>query len=300
MNYLPPPPIEEEEAWFRHTHWAARREHHRPHGKVQLRKIQRRKILQLRVGAVVEYDAETGKNRIRANYCHNRLCEPCMRAKANLMAANLTARLECPPEGNYRFVTLTLKHSDAPLREQIDRLYASWKKLRADKLWKDSQKGGAAVLEVKLSDQDQKWHPHLHIVTEGGYIDQRDLSTAWYSITGDSFKVDIRALRSAKDACHYLSKYITKGVTANVWDRDDTALEWMCSMRGVRTAATFGSWRGYKLLAKPKDDREWVSLGLLTKIVQQARSGDRQAIGLLDALSLSKQYNPNRKRTTPA
>jgi hypothetical protein len=42
----------------------------------------------------IEYSQELQKHRIRANYCKSRHCEPCARAKANLIARNLRTELE--------------------------------------------------------------------------------------------------------------------------------------------------------------------------------------------------------------
>jgi hypothetical protein len=290
-------PAVEQEIWFRHTHWAAKR-------RLVLAALKAsgtsstslESFYNCGADCVVEIDAETKQYRLRATYCHNRHCEPCQRAKANMLAANLRAKLEDGKEHQYRFITLTLKHNTEPLADQIHRLYASFKKLRNTKFWKESQIGGAVVLEVKWKPETRHWHPHLHIIAEGSFIRKQDLSKYWGLITGDSFIVDIRSLDSGKDAAHYVAKYVSKGTNNEVWHDADAAQEWITAMKGVRTAATYGTWRGFKLLQHKKDEADWRPVGLLRIIVDNARAGDQVYIRLLDALINAKQYDPHKKR----
>lgn len=239
--------------------------------------------------AIVEYSETAQRYRIRANYCRNRHCQPCMRAKANKIARNLETRLTASsatpgraPQVEYRFITLTLAHSDAPLADQIKRLYASFRRVRSRDLWKRSQRGGAFMLEVKRSKTG--WHPHLHIVTGGSFINQRALSELWREVTGDSFIVDVRAVRSAHDAAYYVSKYITKGTSADVWDDEDAAQEWITASKGVRTCSTFGNWRGESLLKSIDPHDDWRALVSFNKLIDDVRDRRAGSELLLDEL----------------
>lgn len=287
----------EGETWFRHTHW----EHKRKLVRAALLKaaISSRTLERFDncgCGAMIHYHHETKKYKVQATYCHNRHCEPCARAKANLMAANLRERLAETPNGRYRFITLTLKHSDTPLREQIDRLYAAFKKLRTQKLWKETQHGGCSILEVKWDPDTALWHPHLHIVAEGGFIQQNELSAAWLEITGDSRIVDIRALKNERDAAHYVAKYISKGTNNEVWYNEGATEEWIAATQGLRTATTFGKWRGFKLLQKPKTESGWVPVISLQGMMNAARKGDERAMAIMAQLIAETQYNPHKSR----
>lgn len=255
--------------------------------------------------AVVEFCRETNKYRVVGNTCKNRHCEPCQRAKANLLAANLRGKLEQKAKGRYRFVTLTLKHNEAPLREQIDRIYDCFKSLRKSQCWKSTQVGGAAILEIKWNPKDFHgndtkacWHVHLHVITEGGFLAQQTLSDAWQAATGDSYMVDIRALNEGKDAAHYVAKYVSKGTNDEVWTDPNARQEWILAMKGTRTAATYGSWRGFALLGKIADKQEWTRIGTLTYIASQAQAGEPWAIGALQAINLDCKYDPHKKRKT--
>lgn len=292
-----PPVADPQETDFRHQHWKDKRD--------RLLKILPRagttqtsfeSFLQCGAECYVEHEATEGRYRLRGCYCHNRHCEPCMKAKANLLRGNLVDRLHGRTEFQYRFVTLTLKHTDTPLRDQIDRLYASFKKLRNSKLWKTNQKGGCMILETKWNPDTGEWHPHLHIMAEGEHMMKERLSEEWYAATGDSYVVDIKLMQTDKDAAFYVAKYVSKGTNADVYFNDEACIEYICAMRGTRSCATFGSWRGFKLLAKPTDARKWSTVGSLTGIIKAANANEPWAIKMLDLINAHLQYNPHRPR----
>jgi hypothetical protein len=287
-----------EETHFRHTHWQGKRAQVRTAlaaAGTPTRQLEA--FEQCGSECLVLYSQEAKKYKLASNTCKCRHCEPCAKSKANLLAANLRSKLEKSPAGRYRFVTLTLRHSDAPLTDQIKRLQKSFKKLRTTKLWKSSQKGGCAILEIKWKKESRRWHPHLHVIAEGSYLQQAALSGAWLAATGDSPIVDIRALNNERDAAHYVAKYMSKGTNNEVWCDPQAAVEWVSAMRGTRSAATWGSWRGYKLLEHLKDDSVYKPIGLLTNIVRAANNAETWAIGLLDAITRDLQYNPHKPRT---
>jgi hypothetical protein len=290
-------PINADETWFRHHFWRAKR------AKVMATLAAAGTGIAAmcafsNCGAecVLEWCEEEKRHRIRGSYCHNRHCEPCMRAKASLLARNLRDKLASNPNGQYRFITLTLRHTKTPLADQIKRLNTCFKKLRASKVWTTTQRGGAAMLEVKWDPETREWHPHLHVVGEGVFLDKRELESAWHKATGDSFVIDIRCITKGKDVAYYVAKYVSKGTNREVWDDPAAAVEWVVAMRGVRSCATFGNWRGHKLLAQPKDKAEWRPVARLSQVIAKARAGHLQSILLLESLQEALQYNPNKKR----
>ncbi len=128
------------------------------------------------------------------------------------------------------------------------------------------------MLEVKRSKSGEHWHPHLHLITEGDWINGRQLSEQWLKVTGDSNVADVRRIDSGKDVCAYVCKYVTKGVDGKVWEKDDWADEWICSTKGVRVAATFGSWRGYQLLQVNNKADDWTPVSTFQKKCGPTRS----------------------------
>lgn len=57
---------------------------------------------------------------------------------------------------------------------------------------------------------------HIHMVLDSNYIPQRKISTIWKAVTGDSYIVDVRAVRGKRGAARYLAKYLTKALGIDV------------------------------------------------------------------------------------
>lgn len=271
------------ELQWRHSHWWARRERiiaAMAAGDVSWRR--REAFMHCGACARTQWSATEGRRRIAASYCHDRNCEPCMRAKANKLAKNLETRLHERPAGKYRFVTLTLRHSDDPLDKSLKHLVKSFRRLRASKWWKERAHGGAVTIEVKLSETG--WHPHLHIVLDSEWMNQDELSDAWNKATGGSFIVDVRALKDAHDAAFYVAKYVTKGTSPSVWADNATANEWISASKAVRMCSTFGTWRGFALTANGTDPGDWETEDTLDRLICRASEGDRVAADILLSL----------------
>lgn len=299
IHYVDGPDITEDEAWFRHYNWAEKRK--RVREAIATTTTSRNALASFdNCGSdcAIEWSEVKQKHRVIGCYCHNRHCEPCMRAKSALITQNLRDQMKKSEKKQHRFITLTLRHSDAPLKDQIKRLYSCYKSLRGRPEWKSSQKGGAATLEVKWIPKTSKWHPHLHIISQGNYLNTYWLSQTWKDITGDSHVVDIRLISADKDVAYYVGKYVTKGTNQEVWDDPTVAAEWVKSVKGVRMCATFGTWRGFKLLARAKEVKgEWTHVASLASMVRRAQAGEVHALELLRILTETQQYNPNRKRS---
>lgn len=297
-EYLDQPlmPLTESESNFRHGHWRERRAiitRHLAACGTSSRTLERWDCCGS--DAWLYFNPSLNRYRINASYCKNRHCEPCMRAKANKLASNLRAKLKERSDAGkkYRFITLSMAHTDKPLTEQIKRMYACFKKLRATKAWKTSQHGGCFTAEIKWEPDSPSnktrvqngdrplWHPHLHIISEGTFLHQVDLSELWRQITGDSFIVHIRMLEDAKEAAFYLSKYVTKSTNAAVWKDNEAASEWICASRGLRSAATFGNWRGFALLKNPPIDPGWERQCSMDALIARAARGELHAQNVL-------------------
>lgn len=218
--------------------------------------------------------------RLLANNCHSRWCIPCARQRAALISANLRAQVENRP---HRFLTLTLKASLAPLADQLDRLYAAFRKLRTTKLWKRTVRGGACVLEVKAPWHRTGWHPHLHIIFDGKYLPQNAVSAEWWRITGDSFIVDVRYLPNNEHVARYVTKYVAKPYSRTVINRPERLVELITALRSRRLVLTFGSWRGFRL-TENTDKTEWNALCPLQVLLERVDNGDDAADLVLSQL----------------
>jgi hypothetical protein len=211
--------------------------------------------------------------RLVANCCHNRFCIPCATARARRMKANL--HIHCKSM-KLRFITLTLKHSPTPLTDQLKRLHRDFAELRRRAAWKEHVNGGAAFVEVKVGSRDGLWHPHLHLLCEGTFWRQKDISALWHRVTGDSSIVDVREVDDLEKAGHYCVKYVTKPADASVYQDPSKLQEMMLAMKGSRLCLSFGTWRGFKLTEIPDDGREWVNVRSVERIIVGAAAGNAE------------------------
>lgn len=274
------PPATPEETTWRHSHWKERRE------RVRQTLLQTgaseatiNRFDECGSECVVQYSPSRDTWRLRANYCHNRHCEPCRRQQANRLAMNIREKLAEARPGTIRFITLTLAHKDEPLLEQVKRLLASFRRLRSHAAWKASQDGGVAMVEIKLGNSG--WHAHLHVLSEGRWIDQHALSAAWHKATGDSWVVDVRRVDDGAKASAYITKYVTKGCSTNVWLDRSRAQEYVIATRGLRAASTYGTWRGTQLSKMPTGINDWQTQISLRKLLALGKSGQPAAVRLL-------------------
>lgn len=225
------------------------------------------------------------EHRIVCNCCHHRFCIPCMREEARTIQSNLHELLA---KERTRFITLTLRHSPTPLKDQIDRIFQSFNKLRQRQSWKSHVEGGAAFLEIKLSDRTGCFHVHLHILAVGSFWKSSDISAEWHAVTGDSYIVDVRDVKQSDEVARYVTKYVTKPADDSVL-RDESKLdEFIIALRGRRLLTTFGTWRGKKLREKIKGEHEWKTIIRFEDVVRRSRIGDDEAIAILKLLSKRK------------
>lgn len=295
------PIADPDESEFRHMHWQRTRDkvlHTMQHCHQSPHAIDR--FVNCGAECMVEWSDKAGRYRVKASFCKCRHCRPCANNRGNLIRINLQKKLEAGTAqecDRFRFITLTKRHSTRPLNDQIADLYRDFKILRRSKLWTRTQRGGAVLFEITIGE-DGNWHPHLHIVSEGDFIRQDKLANEWMRLTGGSFKVDVRAINSAKDVAAYVCKYVSKGVPDAIWNNPSKAQEWLTASKGLRSCATFGKWRGFKLLAKdPANDHDdWKPVGLLSRFCADARAGHVYALEMLRVLADCLQYDPTRVR----
>lgn len=269
---------------WRHQHWWNTREKIRNHlrtGVLGMGLYDR--FSNCGAMASVQWSKQNQTHRVSAVLCKSRHCEPCMRQKAGRIAGNLKEKMrKCPP-GSFRFLTLTLRHDrDTRLKPQIARILKHFRALRALPVWKKTQRGGAFTLEIKHTPNG--WHPHLHVIAEGNWMSRDALRDAWIKITGDSFQADIRRIPDADALAGYVVKYVTKSTSKEVWDNDAIAKEYLEGVKGTRTCATLGSWRGLKLTEPKIKVDDWEHVASLAQVMQDAK--DRQPYALAIILSL--------------
>jgi len=276
-------PISPMEATFRHSGWRHDRE--RVWSAMLALHVSRNRLNRFAncgSGCVVEFNHDQNRLRLRGNYCHDRWCLPCSRARARFIASNLLAAVRTAE--SVRAITLTLRHTQTPLAAQIDRIYACFKQLKAHPIWKSHVGGGAAFLEIVQSQDRSGWHPHLHVIAEGTFFPHEQLSRTWYEITGDSSITFIQAPRDFNTIGHYVCKYATKAAEHTIYDQPEALAEAMSATRGRHLCQCFGTWRGVELTPKAFDGVGWVRISSLNKLLAEAQDGNAQAQRFLSLL----------------
>lgn len=225
---------------------------------------------------VLRHKTDRSRFKLVANTCRDRLCVRCAGMRTATVRTNLIAFLD---GRETRFITLTLKHRDVPLWDQVNRLYKCFRRLRQRTLWKERVTGGCALLELTYNHQTQRWHPHLHTVIEGGFLPREDLSRAWLDVTGDSWNVDIRLVKNDLRAAHYVTKYLTKPLPTDVLREQHLLEEAVPALAHRRFIVTFGTWLTAKLTKEPSE-HDWD----LFERVQAYTCGYQQLPDLTDAV----------------
>lgn len=242
---------------------------------------------------VLEQSTANGQMRLRGNFCEYRTCPHCARGRAAQLAARFEAYIGKPKRNEWRFLTLTLSHSDAPLRDQLKHLRESFRRLRRHKVWKESQIYGRGVIEVTYNSKTRRWHPHLHVLSRGNFIKQSHLSAAWKIASEGSYIVSVERIDSTSKASRYVSKYC--GKPPELLDEGDAGglmSEYYMAVRNSKMVIAFGDGPPlprYEDIEKPaQGEDEWVVIGNLHDILKKANAGDEHAQKLLRHLEGSR------------
>lgn len=226
----------------------------------------------------------SGEIRVAAGRCNLRWCPLCIKTKRFIMRQSITPWVKSAK--GTKFLTFTLKHSADSINDQIDKLYTSFQKIRRSKIWKKSVAGGLWFFQIKQSKTDELWHPHLHVIVDAKFMQQKTLSELWLSITDDSNIVDIRAVKDAKKAADYVSRYAT--APCNLEDfTHEKAVEVVEALAGRRICGTFGTGKQIQLVPKKCPDADaWETLGSYFEVI--TNQGDN---GRFDIIFLSWKLN---------
>lgn len=213
-----------------------------------------------------------GRLRCLEMRCKSRMCPICSRRRTATVThrvAEAVRRMNSP-----RLITLTLRSSDAPLREQLLRIRRCFAELRRTASWKQHVIGGTYTLEISYNAKRKQWHPHLHVIADGTFFSQSLLSANWLRATGDSNVVDIRKVNSAKEAAAYIAGYVSK-TSSPVRFPDEVVAEWAIETRGLRFVQQFGSLHGVKLDPGDKPQKLPTDLHPIGGVDKLSRAADR-------------------------
>lgn len=228
-------------------------------------------------------DPETWLIKSQSNSCRLRWCPMCAEAHVNIIAHNCFEFLS--KQKDVRFLTLTMKHSDLPLSEQIRLMKKCFIKLGRRVGWKKYVTGSIPFLHVKRNPDNTEWHVHLHIILTGSYVPQEWLSSEWLKVTGDSIIVHIKAAHTEKELGLTIKDFTRyAGCPANLLKIPiEHQLEVVHAFEGIRVCWTTGIC-GAVSLSPPKynkDDSKLINLGRDSTIRRRAAAGDLNALRIL-------------------
>lgn len=276
------PPASATETAFRHGSWLSDRQRVQEAMRVAAAPASRcERFDNCGSDCVVFVDTETHEYSLRANYCHDRLCVPCLRARSRRVQENLTR--VCGIE-KLRFITLTLAIDERGLSDRLDFLLESFVRLRAQKQWKKCVKAGAYFVEITRGKHGTHWHVHVHALITGSYLPQEDLREMWRKASKGSHIVDIRKVASNESAVSYVAKYATKGIDHGVLHDPIALAEAVKSLVGRRMLGTFGEWRNLGDLDISVDYGTKKRVGRIDDIAAAALMGETWAIGVMKGL----------------
>jgi len=208
---------------------------------------------------------------VKAHTCKQHLlCPFCaMRRSGKFVAKNLPKVEQVINENRSRIpvmVTFTVKNGP-DLQERFTHLRNAHRRLNQrrrnhiqGRTYTEWAKVAGGITSYEFTKQDEgDWHPHIHaLVMLDDFIDQKALSAEWFDITGDSFVVDIRRIRSNPNAggldiasgllevCKYALKFHDMTLP-------DTWLAYQ-TLRTRRLVDSFGILRGVQVPENLLDD----------------------------------------------
>ncbi|MBA7623493.1 hypothetical protein ES703_30889 [subsurface metagenome] len=202
---------------------------------------------------------DTGEVRVSSHHCNLRWC-PMDGASRQAWNATETRRWFIGVH-NPRLVTLTMKHNDLPLKEQIDILYHNFEKFRRRKFFKDRCLGGVWFFHIKKSKNDHRWHPHIHMLIDSDFLEQKVISKLWHKITGDSKIVHIKAVTNPTNSVQHAARYCAEPCDLSGLS-DIDALEVYYALKDRRICGSWGTARKISFRPKsPEDSKKWKWVG---------------------------------------
>jgi hypothetical protein len=236
-------------------------------------------------------DKATGEVKIMTDSCRQRWCPMCADQKAKYAKESTRRWIETLEKP--RFLTLTLKHCEESLKSQIEFLQDCFRRIRYRAFWKRNVTGGIWFLQVHRSKHDQLWHPHLHILLDGNYMEAAEVSALWDLVTFGSPVINIKQIKDVEYAAKYVARYSSRParfVTMKKGTQEvesimplDDRIEMITALHGKRLSGTFGTAKAVTLTPpKIENTSEWQQIGFFDEIVENAAT-DPNARAVLDA-----------------
>jgi len=223
-----------------------------------------------RTYASLRRDALSGDVKVFGDSCRERWCPMCAGQKAayakdqtEIYVKSLTAP---------RFLTFTLRNNESDLKTQVSFLQQSFARIRSRAYWKKNVKGGIWFLQVKRGKNSGCWHPHLHILLDGNYMEAGRLSALWELVTYGSPIIDIRRIHNAESAASYVARYTARPAALAEMPLADR-IEVIEALFRKRLSGTFGNGKTVTLTPpKIESDADWNYIGNFDDITKRAET----------------------------
>jgi len=214
-------------------------------------------------------DRVSGDVKIMTDSCRQRWCPMCANQKASFTKNSVQQWIESLESP--RFLTLTLKHCEEPLLPQIEFLQDAFRRLRMRIWWKKRVFGGVWFLQVHRSKVDGLWHPHLHILLDGKYMEQGKLSDLWDLVTWGSMVLEITRIHNPEDSAKYVARYSARPAKFAEMALADR-VEMIEALKGKRLSGTFGTAKVITLTPpKIESGNDWLKIGYYDSLVKDAK-----------------------------
>ena len=225
-------------------------------------------------------DQVTGEVRLATNGCGLRWCPKCAEARARYIAHSVSAW--CETFDRPKFLTLTLRHTSAPLDSQLEYLYERFRRLRRHSKFRKYVWGGVWGLHIKRSGNDGLWHPHIHALIDAAFYPHRELKRLWRKVAPGSDIVDIRPVYDPAGAAYDVAGYAACPYDMSKHSDGDNATVYH-ALHGKRLCGTWGTARGIPLRpGKVVDKDKWQNIGSLA-IIRAFYNDDPNARAIADA-----------------
>lgn len=185
--------------------------------------------------------------------CRSRVCPRCAKIRARALAMKITTIVRQMDDP--RFLTLTVRSNDQPLRHQVKFLRRRFAAMRRRPLWGFHVTGGVYTIEITHNPSTGQWHPHLHAIIDGKFFPHSDLQLLWEKTVSDHAGVDIRAVRGVRKLANYMASYVAKSCDLSQL-RPAQLTEWAIETHGLRLAQTFGCLQSCKPQSTDPDELE--------------------------------------------
>lgn len=160
----------------------------------------------LSCGSPMIYECKgCGSKVMGSRSCDTRICPSCNRRRFKRLLkrySSLLFKMKRP-----RLVTLSIKNPKFLFKDSFQELRRFWNLLRRQKYYRARILGGIYSMEVTFTKND--WNLHMHVLYDGSYIPQKQLSEDWGELTGSPV-VDIR--QAKKNTVCEIIGYSTKNV----------------------------------------------------------------------------------------